>query len=63
VPAGGLPQVRYRRYRALRLAWRRQALPARGLPQGGSNRRHTALVMNLQFSILMAQTTDPSGWR
>ena len=25
-------------------------------------RRHRALVMNLQFSILMAQTTDPSSW-
>jgi hypothetical protein len=28
-----------------------------------ADRRHAALVMNLQFSILMAQTTDPSNWR
>jgi hypothetical protein len=42
--------------------WGRQALSAQGLHQVCS-RPHWALVMNLQFSILMAQTTDPSSWR
>jgi hypothetical protein len=59
LPTRELHQVRVRRYGALRLAWRRQAVPARGLPQGSSIRRHASLVMNLQVSILMAQTTDP----
>jgi hypothetical protein len=45
----------------LQRAWRGQTLPARGLYQVCS-RRHAPLVMNLQFSILMAQTTDPSSW-
>jgi hypothetical protein len=40
----------------------RQAVPATKLHQVRS-RRYAALVMNLQFSILMAQTTDPSSWR
>jgi hypothetical protein len=48
----------------LRGAWRGQALPDAGLPRGRCSRgRHAPLVMNLQFSILMAQTTDPSSWR
>jgi hypothetical protein len=62
VPARGLPYCCSRRHAELRGAWRGQAVPARGLQQVGS-RRYRTLVMNLQFSILMAQTTDPSSWR
>jgi hypothetical protein len=63
VPAQGLHQVRSRRYRylygVLRGARRRQAvLQVEGrLSQGSCSRRHATLVMNLQSSILMAQTT------
>jgi hypothetical protein len=63
LPAHGLRQGScYRRHAAVQGTWRGQALPARGLFQVRS-RRHGTLVMNLQFSILMAQTTDPSSWR
>jgi hypothetical protein len=62
VPAQGLHQGGSRRHGALRVAWRWQTVPRGGPPQGSSNRRHATLVMNLQFSILMAQTTDPSSW-
>ena len=62
LPAKRLHHVSSRRYAALLCAWRWQAVPDGGLLQGGSCRRHASLVMNLQFSILMAQTTDPSSW-
>jgi hypothetical protein len=62
LPRGGLHQVCYRRHGALQRARRGQALPPRGLHHGSNCRRHAPLVMNLQFSILMAQTTDPSSW-
>jgi hypothetical protein len=51
-----------KRHAPLHRTRRRQAVPRRGLHQVRS-RRHAALVLNLQFSILMAQTTDPSSWR
>jgi hypothetical protein len=64
VPEERLPQGScYRRHATLHLARRRQAVPARGLLEVSCCRRHASLVMNLQFSILMAQTTDPSSWR
>jgi hypothetical protein len=60
-PRGLLQGGCYRRH-AEQGAWRRQEVPARGLLQISCYRRHAPLVMNLQFSILMAQTTDPSSW-
>jgi hypothetical protein len=57
VPRGVLHQIRCRRHGVLQGARGRQALPDGGLLQVRS-RRHGTLVMNLQFSILMAQTTD-----
>jgi hypothetical protein len=56
VRGGGLFEVGYRQHEVLQGAWRGKAMPARGLHQRGSSRRYATLVMNLQFSILMAQT-------
>jgi hypothetical protein len=53
-------RIASRRHATLCLAWRGPAMPTRGLCQGSCYRRHATLVMNLQSSILMAQTTDPS---